>query len=1047
MPEYLSPGVYVEEVDTGAKPIEGVSTSTSGMVGVTERGPENVPILVTSFADFLREFGGYLDDNQYPGVWYLPHAVQGFFTNTGKRLFVVRVLDAAATRAMTFLFDQGTAAGAMTQLLRSVAGNIPDIYLAHNAGVARGTWIQIGEGSEAEYRQVSAIGTANEVQLSLPIRLPHVARTSIDHYAVAAMVPVPAPNDYSNNLTADASSGDRQIVVGNVTNLNPAGGDLLRIGDPANGDDEYIFTDATDGTDTITLHTPLILSHTTGGIVRLMNLTGVPANSTQIDFATSEGNTVLFLNNRTGFTTPSDFVSITDGNNSEIRRIGQLAAVTLSAGAYIDYQAGVTVEAVTDGGSTNKTMEEAQAGTNVIVLDDRQGLNSGDVVSIGTGNEVEYITIQSVPNRLPSPDAGNVILTSPLQRDHIAGMQVGRQTMPVLRTSPPASTALTLTTRRNSTTLILSAGNGYVQGTLVRINTPVGVYYHRVESVNPASLTPVPVILNNPLSLPHLAATPVIARTPLLRVEALDRGAWGNRLRITVQDQDPPLLRTNIRAIVDSTHIRLDSVSGVETGTILQRIDANGQPIDVAFKVVSIDRQQDYLLTLAAPGVPVGSSVGDRVRSLEFQLNVILLRQPDPSVPTRSETVLDSESFPNLSMDPRHSRYIEKVIGTTWNPGASEDNARPPRPLRLEDRRSEGESRYVRVYDLGKDATGTGEPDATLQNIRFGPEPLVDILPDGRRRPARRALTGGDDSVATITDNTYIGQDAVNPQERTGLFSLQNIVEISIVAVPGRTNQRIQEALINHCELMRYRFAVLDSRVGNGIGGVQEHRGLYDSKYAGLYYPWLRIVDPFPDNPRVTSLVSIPPSGHIMGIYARSDIERGVHKAPANEVIRGISDLEVKLMKEQQDILNPRNINVLRNFRENNRGLRVWGARTLSSDPDWKYINVRRLFIFVEHSIDKNTQWVVFEPNNEALWERVKRVVSAFLTQVWRDGALMGKTKEEAFFVKCDRTTMTQADIDNGKLIMLIGIAPVKPAEFVIFRIGQWAGGSSVEEG
>jgi uncharacterized protein len=278
--------------------------------------------------------------------------------------------------------------------------------------------------------------------------------------------------------------------------------------------------------------------------------------------------------------------------------------------------------------------------------------------------------------------------------------------------------------------------------------------------------------------------------------------------------------------------------------------------------------------------------------------------------------------------------------------------------------------------------------------------------------------------------------------EIIGLQALKNIDEISMVAIPGRTSQPIQEAVINHCELMRYRFAVIDSQKKDGMAQVQVHRSNYDTKYGALYYPWLAIPDPFPDNPRVTGNVLIPPSGHMMGIYARSDIERGVYKAPANEVIRGIADLEVKLMKEHQDILNPRNINVLRNFRENNRGLRVWGARTLSSDPDWKYINVRRLFIFIEKSIDRGTQWVVFEPNDEQLWARVKRVISAFLTQVWRDGALMGLKPEQAFFVKCDRTTMTQNDIDNGRLIVLIGIAPVKPAEFVIFRIGQWTGGA-----
>jgi phage tail sheath protein FI len=176
-----------------------------------------------------------------------------------------------------------------------------------------------------------------------------------------------------------------------------------------------------------------------------------------------------------------------------------------------------------------------------------------------------------------------------------------------------------------------------------------------------------------------------------------------------------------------------------------------------------------------------------------------------------------------------------------------------------------------------------------------------------------------------------------------------------------------------------------------------------------------------------------------MGIYARTDVERGVHKAPANVVVRGVRDLQRKLNKAEHDVLNPSptNVCVLRDFREEGRGLRVWGARCITSDTDWKYVNVRRLFIFLEQSLDEGTQWVVFEPNDAPLWARVRQSIAAFLTRVWRDGALQGATPEEAFFVKCDRTTMTQDDIDNGRLIVLVGVAPVKPAEFVIIRIFQ----------
>jgi phage tail sheath protein FI len=239
---------------------------------------------------------------------------------------------------------------------------------------------------------------------------------------------------------------------------------------------------------------------------------------------------------------------------------------------------------------------------------------------------------------------------------------------------------------------------------------------------------------------------------------------------------------------------------------------------------------------------------------------------------------------------------------------------------------------------------------------------------------------------------------------------------------------------------MRYRFAVLDGPPppADAMADVLALRQRYDTKYAAVYHPWLLIPDPMPDNLAAILQVPIPPAGHVLGVYARTDVERGVHKAPANELVRGITGLRRYLNKAEHDILNPFpvNINVIRDFRPDNRAIRVWGARVVTSDPDFKYVNVRRLLIFLEKSIDRGLQWVVFEPNAEPLWARVKRTIANFLTTVWRDGALEGTKPEEAFFVICDRTTMTQADIDNGRLIVVIGVAPVKPAEFVIIRIG-----------
>ena len=287
----------------------------------------------------------------------------------------------------------------------------------------------------------------------------------------------------------------------------------------------------------------------------------------------------------------------------------------------------------------------------------------------------------------------------------------------------------------------------------------------------------------------------------------------------------------------------------------------------------------------------------------------------------------------------------------------------------------------------------------------------------------------------------YLDENTTDPEKRRGLAGLSTIREISLVAAPDEVVVgSLRDKVIEKCETMLDRFAVTSS--DGKISDFTQLRPPRDSKYAAFYYPWVRVLALHTPEGHLL----VPSVGHMTGIYARVDIERGVHKAPANEVLRGIitrdlngnnKPLEFTLGKREQDLLNPRGVNVHRDFRDAGRDIRAYGGRTMSSDSMWKYINVRRLFIFVEQSIDRGTQWVVFEPNYEQTWSAVRTSISAFLRTVWLNGALMGTTPEEAFFVKCDRTTMTQDDIDNGRLICLIGIAPVKPAEFVIFRISQ----------
>lgn len=276
---------------------------------------------------------------------------------------------------------------------------------------------------------------------------------------------------------------------------------------------------------------------------------------------------------------------------------------------------------------------------------------------------------------------------------------------------------------------------------------------------------------------------------------------------------------------------------------------------------------------------------------------------------------------------------------------------------------------------------------------------------------------------------------------KTGLQGFEQVDEIAILVAPDYHEfDDTYTDLITHCTLMRDRFLVAHSNPAkHTLASINDIRPPQDTTFAAFYFPWIKVF-----NPLINQDSRIPPSGHIAGIYAKTDVERGVFKAPANEVVVGARSVEFQITKREQDILNPRGVNCIRVFPA--RGIRVWGARTCSTNTLWKYVSVRRYFLYLGESIDEGTQWVVFEPNDEKLWARVKQTITQFLITEWRNGALMGTKQDEAFFVKVDRTTMTQSDIDNGRLICIIGVAVVKPAEFVIFRLAQFQGGSEVTE-
>ena len=382
----------------------------------------------------------------------------------------------------------------------------------------------------------------------------------------------------------------------------------------------------------------------------------------------------------------------------------------------------------------------------------------------------------------------------------------------------------------------------------------------------------------------------------------------------------------------------------------------------------------------------------------------------DPRIVTLLVVTRDGDgnelSWEDLGYDARHPRGVTHVLA-----------ARPAR------RADDLQNPFAIV--VGADVGALALHDALF----------VDAVADVQGRQQRAwALTGGSDG-ATPTSDAYAN----------ALGEIANLEDVAIVAAPGSSAygdvdaaRAIMNALVAHAEARRaYRIAVLDTPPGETPGEVRELRGQLDSRYAALYYPWVIAPNPNarPGRGDIPQEIALPASGYVCGIYARNDVQRGVHKAPANEVVRSALRFEVDVNFGQQEMLNPIGVNCLRLL--SGRGYRVWGARLISSDPEWKYVSDRRYFNYLEASIDRGTQWAVFEPNGERLWANVRQTIGDFLYNEWRNGALLGTTPDEAYFVRCDRSTMTQNDLDNGRLICLIGVAIIKPAEFVIFRIGQ----------
>jgi len=913
MPEYLAPGVYVEEVDTGAKPIEGVSTSTAAFVGVAEKGPMNKPTLVTNWGQFVREFGGYSKDA------YLAYSVYGFFQNGGKRCFIVRVADTDKASKAINIFKDGN-----------------DIDLLKITALNEGAWGK-----------------------NISVKIDRSSQGSTFLFASSLVEDALTANNYFYPQSTKGLSFGGKVRIcdrdghssGNLTvqELVPENGKTKVIADGNMGNKflaENSIAMAVIEADALGSPFSLTLASTFGFEKGSL----VSFNQPFDDPVYASLDNVQFSENRIGGARKFDS-DLFGAKLVDIKRVCLEFKVQI---------AGLNV------GDENIPLAN--------IKDDlgkglKESIRPWDSLMFGRRETAETVTVKSIAG-------GNINFSSPIKNIHPIGALISAKCAPQAKLFSKQYNAadLTDTVPADPGKKLYNTGiQGFKSGDCLRFSGDAGGDQDfEIISVDSAEPTKVEInIAGGALAADHKTVTALFK-----------------------QDQEG--------VVVDETFV-------FKAGDLVE-VTSGGTIRLMALKNIVRNRlifQNDQKWTKDASDAVFVSRewAKTRVKSMEFTIKAKYEKDREKV----------TEEFNKLSINPESPRYI------------------------LKDRVIKNVSQLIDIEDLRT------PPVSAPSEINNLPKEGQKVLNQG-----------GDDGLDGIEAFDFIGTVS-SSEERSGIFALEPVDEVNILCIPdvmmffggGKGSERrdsvelVQKAMFSHCERLKDRFAVLDSIKGMRVLDVQTWRkDNLDSKYAAIYYPWIEVLDPIKAEGNSTRLV--PASGSMAGIYARSDNERGVHKAPANEVVRGVNNLERKITKGQQEILNPDGINCIRQFK--GRGIRVWGARTISSDPDWKYVNVRRLFIYVEESIEEGTQWVVFEPNDHRTWARVRQSVRNFLTNVWREGALQGRKVEDAFFVTCDETTMTQTDIDNGKLIMEIGIAPVKPAEFVIFRIGQWTAGAEIEE-
>ncbi|HEY6000570.1 MAG TPA: phage tail sheath subtilisin-like domain-containing protein [bacterium] len=980
MPEYLAPGVFVEEVSFRAKSIEGVSTTTTGFVGPTRYGPTHLePEVVTSLVAFERVYGrpdplNFSDLGRLHN--YMWHAVRAFFEEGGKRLYVSRVF-----RPMVGIDGDPKSARYAPP---------PEKLADDKARPTNGLYREDGHARAWLTKSTAAVASAQGAVTALKNAFVRTSETVEEaRRATAAAAVVAADASATETSKADADSlANRKAEAGKGA-VDTLADTVQALRRPVE--------DAKTAYDGSTIEVKSVEA-------KYGDLKKAVDEAAKVEIAA----TVLAAAAADAYTRAQETVSKTAAVSALAGKLKQLP----EAGDAVRKLAEALEGLCKAGGEAEKVCKKASD-----VADEAKKKGEEFGKKPGDANARKAAVDGAKALVEPSKAAayqGATVLQGAVCIEAQTAADLGASPKPL----PPPQQAIrdAVSAVRKAAVEAKSAADDAL--TAAMISAYPRAFAAAVAANCSKDLAGQVDTLSNATAetmANAIADAPGADHAGALLLRARFPGEAGNlTVRFTLRLGQNGLVhagtQAEVRGLVSGDFVWIGKAAEGSSGTLLvARPSEDGK--DWHFSETGKAADAKFWLRQPQPPKPNAARLVPGEDAVRISSVLVELIQDG-----------GSPAWDGLSLQPDHRRAgaadsLSEKFKTS--PGNGADARELPFVLLTEDS-------VATATDLFRTLFGQGSNDWTS--------------PKASQLVAMHRLAGGNDGQRPRAAE-YEGGVSDPDEPKTGLKAFEDLEDISIVAAPGATfgygngfktdATRITGLLIAHAEHMRYRIAVLDSGNGLSIAQVLAMRAAFDSKHAALYYPWVMVLDPV-----TRAEIPLPPSGFVCGIYARNDIERAVFKAPANEVVRGALRFESMLNKAQQEVLNPEGINCFRFFE--GRGHRLWGARTISSDSEWKYVNVRRYFAYLERSIDRGTQWAVFEPNGEALWGNIRRTIEDFLLNEWQNGALLGDKPEKAFFVKCDRSTMSQNDLDNGRLVCLVGVSPLKPAEFVIFRIGQW---------